>query len=228
MMQKMLAGVVVTLGLLGFRCSDEPTRTEEKVPEAPAMITLNGPLSPNAPPQIAQKALEVDGYFDFVSATLDDLEGKDPAINSNIYTWEISLGSGSVVKKIKAVRRSDASIDWTAVLNGTAADSTIYSDRTLFIGKAASTLQSWTFFDLLSGAASHKISWSKDKNGTIQLDDSITATGELWQLTNKSSGAGSYSYKSGSVLKFSATWSADGSGSYHDYTVPGSADVTWN
>lgn len=227
-MQKVLVGVLVAVGLLGIRCSEDPARSEEEVPKAPAMITVNGPLSPNAPPQIAQKALEVNGYFNFVATTLTGIGGMEPAINGNIYTWQVPIGSGTVVQKIKAVRRSDGSIDWTVMLDGRAADSTVYIDRTLFIGKSASSLQSWTFFDLLSGNTSHKIAWSRDKSGTVQLEDTFAQTGELWQMGNSANGSGSYSYKVAGTLKFSATWRSDGAGSYRDYTLPGSPETNWN
>jgi len=220
-MRKGLFGLVLGLSLLGIQCS-EPTKSEEEIPEAPAMIVLSGPSSVNAPPQIAQKADEVNFYFNSVADLLDDLAAATPAINSNIYTWEIALGNGSVKKQIKAVRRSDKSIDWTAVLNGEAVDGTLYSDRKLFTGKSAAgnTAQTWTFYELVSGGITHKIAWSKDsKNGVVQLDDTFAATDALWHLTNARDSSGSFRYTLAGKLQFEAAWKADGSGLYIDHTL---------
>ncbi len=224
-MKRVWVGLVVVLALAGLRCS-EPSSPEAGVPEPPVMIAVSGPASVNAPPQIAQKAGEVLTYFNFVQTTLGDLSGDAPAVNSNIYTWEIPAGSGTIVKKIKAVRRSDGSVDWTVVLNGQTADSTRYNDRQLFIGKAAedNRSQAWTFYDLLTGDITHKISWSRDKNGTLMLDDTFSAMQAVWRLVNSRDGSGSYSYTLAGVAQFSATWRADGSGSYTDFTASGTPE----
>jgi hypothetical protein len=228
-MRKVVVGLVVGLSLLGSQCS-EPTKSQEKTPEAPVMIVISGPLSPNAPPQIAQKAWEINRYFDFISTMLNDFSDATPAVNGNIYTWEIPFGTGTIMKKIKAVRRSDDSIDWTVVLNGQADDSTLYSNRTLFIGKSAedNSLQSWTFYDLLSGEVTHKIAWKKDKNKAVQLDDSFAAMNALWHMVNRSDGSGTFSYTLALKSQFAATWQADGSGAFTDYTIPGSTEESWN
>ncbi len=219
--------IVAAVGLVlaGLRCSD-PVKPEVSVPEPPVMIAVSGPASVNAPPQIAQKAGEILTYFTFVQATLGDLSGSDPAVNSNIYNWEIPTGNGTIVKKIKAVRRSDGSVDWSVVLNGQLADSTRYNDRQLFVGKAAgnNSSQSWTFYDLHSGAITHKISWNRDKNGTLQIDDTFTALNAVWHLANARDGSGSYSYTLGGVKQFTASWLADGSGSYIDYAAAGATE----
>ena len=219
--------IVVAAGLAvaALRCSD-PAKPEASVPEPPAMAAVSGPASVNAPPQIAQKAGEILTYFNFVQTTLGDLSGSDPAVNSNIYLWEIPTGSGTIVKKIKAVRRSDGSVDWTVVLNGQLADSTRYNDRQLFIGKAAedNRSQSWTFYDLLTGAITHKISWNRDKNGALQLDDTFAALNAVWHLDNARDGSGSYSFTLGGVKQFTATWRGDGSGSFVDHTSAGAAE----
>ncbi len=224
-MHKGLFGLALGLVLLGIQCS-EPTKSEVKIPEAPAMIDLQGPSSPDAPPQIGQKADEVNFYFDSVTGLLADLDKTDPAVNSNIYTWEIPLGNGTVDKQIKAVRRSDQSVDWSVALNGEAADGTLYSDRKLFVGKSSGddNTQSWTFYDLGSGQVTHKISLSKDKKtGVIKLDDTFAATNGVWHLVNAVDASGSYAYTLAGALQFEAAWKADGSGSYIDHTL---ADTT--
>ncbi|HOT98125.1 MAG TPA: hypothetical protein PLN61_09345 [bacterium] len=219
-MRNGLFGLALGLVLLGIQCS-EPTKSEEKIPEAPAMIVLRGPASVNAPPQIGQKADEINFYFNSVTGLLADLGKTAPAINSNIYSWEVPLGNGTITKQIKAVRRSDQSVDWAAVLNGVAADGTLYSDRKLFVGKSAgdNSAQSWTFYDLVSGGITHKIAWSKNKNGVILLDDTFAATDGLWHLTNARDFSGSYRYTLAGKLQFEAVWKADGSGSYIDHTL---------
>jgi hypothetical protein len=227
-MRKGLVGLVVVLGLLGSRCS-EPTKTEEPIPEAPAIIVVAGPTSVNAPPQISQKAWELNSYFTSILNLLGDLGNTNPEINGNIYTWEIAFGSGTVMKSVKAVRRSDKSIDWTVTLNGQSEDSTLYSDRKVFIGKSAAdnSSQSWSFYDLLTGDITHKIAWSKDKNGTLQLDDTYATMNAVWHLTNATDGTGSYRYTVAGTTRFEAAWRTNGSGTFTDYTVPGAPQESW-
>lgn len=228
-MHKAVVGLAVGLALAGSRCS-EPTRPEEEIPEAPAMIVISGPISTNAPPQIAQKAWEINSYFDFIHTILSDFGSIVPAINGNIYLWDVPFGSGTVLKQIKAVRRSDKSVDWTAVLNGNSVDGTVYANSILFIGKASrnNRSQAWTFYDLRTGEITHKIAWGKGNDEIIQLDISYEKDKTSWHLANAKDGSGSYRYTIAGALQFTASWRTNGSGSFRDYTKPGSIDEEWN
>jgi hypothetical protein len=210
--------VLLLSGIIIFNCS-QATKVEEDPPQPPEMITFSGASSTAAPAEIAQKASEVNQWFVFIAALLEGVQSETPAINGNIYRWELDYAYGDVKRLIKAVRRSDKSVDWTVQLDGVAGDGTIYNSRTLVIGKAGKNNQSqnWTLFDLATGVETFRMAWSRDNTGNLTLTYTFLVTGTTWQMANKLDHSGSYQFHQQSVLLYDANWLTNGAGSYTDY-----------
>lgn len=220
----------IIAGFIFVCCTEQPTKTEDQPPLAPTMIAMEGPGSANAPAAIGQKADEVNAWFVYISNLLLGIEASKPSVNSNIYQWELAYGNGSVMRQIKVVRRSDKSIDWTVVLDGTADDGTVYVKRTVVIGKAGdnNNSQSWTLYDLSSGDESMRIVWQKDNSGTIDLSYHISAIAAEWAIVNRADDSGSYRYIFEGNQQFIANWLANGSGTFFDYTGGIVHSGSWN
>ncbi|MBN2355439.1 hypothetical protein JXO59_04960 [candidate division KSB1 bacterium] len=218
-MKKLFFMSLLWSGLLWLHCSQPNQPVDRTVPAPPDMIFMSGPVSVQAPAEIGQKADEVNLWFQFVTRMLHGVEGVEPGTNGNIFQWELALDDGDVHRHIKAVRRSDKSVDWTVVWNGQAKDGTIYNNRTIIIGKAGlnNLSQTWTFYDIINGHEAHKISWQKDNSGDIGLVYGFPLTEAEWRLANRTDDSGTFEYLLQSVRQFYAEWAANGSGSYIDY-----------
>ena len=227
-MRSVLTGILLVCGLAMIRCS-EPTKSENTPPAPPAMKVIAAPASANAPAEIRQKANEINNYFAFISATLDDVAGVTPSVNGNIYTWEVTMDSGTMLMKVKAVRRSDQSVDWTVIIDGQADDSTLYVNRTLFIGKAGAgnRSQSWTFYDVFSGGITHKIVWEIDKNNTLTVRLALEAIKALWEIINRVDFSGSYRFEQDAIERYTAQWSSNGAGGFMDHASTPPQSGSW-
>ncbi len=228
-MPRRLMGGLLVCGLVLFHCS-EPTETETKPPSPPAMVVVAGPRSANAPAEIMQKANEITNYFTFISTTLQDISGVTPESNGNIYNWQVAIDAGTMIMKVKAVRRSDQSVDWTVIFDGLASDSTLYVNRTIFIGKvgAKNRSQSWTFYDIFSGAVTQKISWIMDGDNHLTVHLSMEAIKAVWQIVNRADYSGLYRFEQDGTERFVAQWISDGSGTYTDKTGSVPQTGTWD
>lgn len=217
-MKKFFPIILLLSGILIFNCS-QATKVEEESPQPPEMIVFNGPASGSAPAEIAQKASEVNQWFVFIASLLEGVASETPAVNGNIYRWELDYSLGDVQRLIKAVRRSDKSVDWTVELNGVAGDGTVYNFRTMVIGKAGKNnrSQNWTLFDLATGVETFRMAWSRDDSGNLTLTYTFLVTGDTWQLINRVDRSGSYQFHQQSMLLYDASWLGSGAGSYTDY-----------
>ena len=228
-MKKFVLLHLILFGVLLLRCS-QPTQPEYLPPQPPEMISLTGPGSANAPAEIGQKANEVNQWFQYIASLLTGIESETPANQSNVYQWELALDSTEVVRQIKAVRRSDKSVDWTVRLNGMAEDGTLYNNRTVVIGKSGinNTSQSWTLFDLISGEETVKIVWQQDATGTVSLSYILSTLVCEWKMINRIDNSGSYQYILLGVEQFIAQWLASGAGTFIDSSSGVPLSGSWN
>ncbi len=153
-----------------------------------------------------------------------------PEVNANVFQWELPLGEGTIMRLIKAVRRSDKSVDWTVRWDGQADDGTIYNDRTILIGKAGKNnrSQSWAFYDIISGVETNKITWQKDNAGNISMVYYFPLIKGEWRLVNRTDRSGSYEFYLNNIKQFTAEWAADGSGQFQDFRGEQPTNGQWD
>ncbi len=221
----------LTVALFLIGCSkDEPTKSNNKPPSLPTLITLSGPTSAQAPVEIGTGINTFNAYQSTALLYLQVVALSDPVVNGNTYTWYSTFTGATVT--ITAVRSAKNTVDWAVVINGTTTTGTAYNNWTAVTGTTTedNKSQAWKLYQPNSTTLLLQASWVVDANNVITAILEYPAPIlEKQQVIDRPDGSGSCTKWKGTVKVYEAIWVANGTGSYKQWDANGNllAEGTW-
>jgi hypothetical protein len=201
-----------------FACGKEPTSPAAKPPQPPTLIAVAGPASAAAPAEIASFIQFIVASLRSTCNYLQDASQLTAQVDANVYTW--SSSAGGLRLKLKAVQRSEDSVTWSAVLDGQADDGSLYTEWTIFLAVIRSLQQEWYLYEANSQNLVLKVQAVSNKD-IVTYTVALPVMGETAVIINYSDKSGSYTRYLGAVKVYEASWLANGSGEYKQWSNAG-------